>query len=60
MYPHIDPYAEGMLDVGDGNLVHWDVAGNPTGRPAEKSAEGEVAESAKPKKATAPRKRKSA
>lgn len=34
MYPFIDPYDEGMLDVGDGNLVHWDVAGNPDGLPA--------------------------
>ncbi|MEV4515815.1 prolyl aminopeptidase [Dactylosporangium sp. NPDC049525] len=34
MYPLIDPHDEGMLDVGDGNLVHWDVAGNPTGLPA--------------------------
>ncbi len=34
MYPFIDPYDEGMLDAGDGNLVHWDVAGNPDGLPA--------------------------
>ncbi|WP_327003623.1 prolyl aminopeptidase [Dactylosporangium sp. NBC_01737] len=34
MYPLIDPHDEGMLDVGDGNLVHWDVAGNPAGLPA--------------------------
>lgn len=33
LYPDIEPYDEGMLDVGDGNLVHWDVAGNPDGRP---------------------------
>ncbi|HVV08491.1 prolyl aminopeptidase [Amycolatopsis sp.] len=25
---------EGMLDVGDGNRVHWSVAGNPDGKPA--------------------------
>ncbi|GIJ73855.1 prolyl aminopeptidase [Virgisporangium ochraceum] len=25
---------EGMLDVGDGNLVHWEVSGHPEGRPA--------------------------
>ncbi len=34
MYPFIDPHDEGMLDVGDGNLVHWDVSGNPAGLPA--------------------------
>jgi proline iminopeptidase len=25
---------EGMLDVGDGNHVHWEVHGNPDGKPA--------------------------
>src|SRR5688572_25483776 len=25
---------EGMLDVGDGNRVHWEVHGNPDGKPA--------------------------
>ncbi|WP_392667921.1 prolyl aminopeptidase [Streptomyces sp. LN785] len=25
---------EGMLDVGDGNLVHWEERGNPDGKPA--------------------------
>jgi len=34
MYPAIEPYDEGLLDVGDGNLVHWDVSGNPDGKPA--------------------------
>ncbi|MGW0482783.1 prolyl aminopeptidase [Nonomuraea sp. NPDC003214] len=34
MYPRIDPYDQGMLDVGDGNLVHWEVSGNPDGKPA--------------------------
>ena len=33
-YPPIDPYETGMLDVGDGNRVHWEVAGNPDGKPA--------------------------
>ena len=33
-YPPIEPYDEGMLDVGDGNLVHWEVCGNPRGKPA--------------------------
>ncbi len=29
-----EPYDEGMLDVGDGNLVHWNMRGNPDGKPA--------------------------
>lgn len=33
-YPEIDPHDEGMLDVGDGNLIHWEVAGDPSGKPA--------------------------
>ncbi|WP_261564447.1 prolyl aminopeptidase [Frankia gtarii] len=33
-YPPIEPYDAGMLDVGDGNLVYWEVCGNPAGRPA--------------------------
>lgn len=34
LYPPIEPYEEGLLDVGDGNRVHWEVSGNPGGRPA--------------------------
>jgi proline iminopeptidase len=34
MYPSGEPYDQGMLDVGDGNLVHWEVSGNPDGKPA--------------------------
>ncbi|MFC7102174.1 alpha/beta fold hydrolase [Nonomuraea rubra] len=34
MYPPIEPYEHGMLDVGDGNLVYWEVCGNPDGKPA--------------------------
>ncbi|MDJ0460286.1 prolyl aminopeptidase [Streptomyces sp. H27-C3] len=34
LYPPIEPYDEGMLDVGDGNLIHWEVSGNPEGKPA--------------------------
>jgi proline iminopeptidase len=30
----VEPYDEGMLDVGDGQLVHWEVSGNPDGTPA--------------------------
>ena len=33
-YPPIEPYDSGMLDVGDGNLVYWEVCGNPVGKPA--------------------------
>jgi proline iminopeptidase len=32
--PPIEPYDKGMLDVGDGNLVYWEVCGNPDGKPA--------------------------
>ena len=34
LYPEIEPYDHGMLDVGDWNLVHWEVCGNPDGKPA--------------------------
>jgi proline iminopeptidase len=34
LYPAIEPYDHGMLDVGDGNLVYWEVCGNPNGKPA--------------------------
>ncbi|MEU7527961.1 prolyl aminopeptidase [Saccharothrix sp. NPDC042600] len=34
MYPEIEPYDQGLLDVGDGNRVYWEVCGNPYGKPA--------------------------
>ncbi|MFE9692282.1 prolyl aminopeptidase [Micromonospora sp. NPDC005806] len=34
MYPPIEPYAQGLLDVGDGQRIHWETCGNPDGRPA--------------------------
>jgi proline iminopeptidase len=34
LYPPIEPYATGMLDAGDGNSVHWETCGTPTGKPA--------------------------
>ncbi|MET9395163.1 prolyl aminopeptidase [Streptomyces sp. NPDC006624] len=35
LYPAgIEPHDHGMLDVGDGNLVYWEVCGNPAGKPA--------------------------
>jgi proline iminopeptidase len=33
-YPEIEPYASGLLDVGDGNRVYWEAVGNPQGKPA--------------------------
>lgn len=29
----IDAYDSGRLDVGDGNLLHWELHGNPDGKP---------------------------
>ncbi|NES27639.1 prolyl aminopeptidase [Micromonospora terminaliae] len=34
MYPPIEPYAQGRLDVGDGQRIHWETCGNPGGKPA--------------------------
>jgi len=34
MYPSIEPYDSGHLDVGDGHAVYWEVAGSPDGLPA--------------------------
>jgi proline iminopeptidase len=34
LYPSIEPYDRGMLDVGDGNRVYWEACGNPDGKPA--------------------------
>src|SRR2546428_9961000 len=34
LYPEIEPYAHGLLDVGDGNFVYWETCGNPRGKPA--------------------------
>ncbi|MCX5207024.1 prolyl aminopeptidase [Streptomyces sp. NBC_00237] len=33
-YPILEPYDHGMLDVGDGNRIRWEVSGNPEGKPA--------------------------
>ncbi|UVS77246.1 prolyl aminopeptidase [Actinokineospora sp. UTMC 2448] len=33
LYPPIEPHDAGMLDVGDGHRVYWEVSGNPRGRP---------------------------
>lgn len=34
LYPEIEPYNEGTLDVGDGYILHWECCGNPNGKPA--------------------------
>ncbi|MFI7606450.1 prolyl aminopeptidase [Micromonospora sp. NPDC049366] len=34
MYPPGEPYAHGLLDVGDGQRVYWETCGNPDGKPA--------------------------
>jgi proline iminopeptidase len=34
LFPPIEPYAQGLLDVGDGNEIHWQVSGNPAGKAA--------------------------
>jgi pimeloyl-ACP methyl ester carboxylesterase len=34
LFPPIQPYDSGMLDVGDGQRVYWEVSGNPEGKPA--------------------------
>ncbi|MBP2341028.1 proline iminopeptidase [Saccharothrix coeruleofusca] len=33
MYPEIEPHEQGLLDVGDGHRVYWEVSGNPEGKP---------------------------
>lgn len=33
LYPVIEPYATGMLDVGDGQQIYWEECGNPQGKP---------------------------
>lgn len=33
LYPEIEPYDHGMLDVGDGHRVYWELCGNPKGKP---------------------------
>ncbi|MFC9995970.1 prolyl aminopeptidase [Nocardia sp. NPDC127526] len=33
LYPPIEPYEQGLLDVGDGQQIYWEVSGNPAGKP---------------------------
>ena len=34
LYPAIEPHDSGTLGAGDGNLLYWEVCGNPDGKPA--------------------------
>ncbi|GAA1669989.1 prolyl aminopeptidase [Glycomyces endophyticus] len=34
LYPPIEPYEHGMLDVSGGDRVYWEACGNPEGKPA--------------------------
>jgi proline iminopeptidase len=34
LYPPIEPFKTGMLDVGDGHRIYWELCGNPKGKPA--------------------------
>ncbi|MBI5162398.1 MAG: prolyl aminopeptidase [Magnetospirillum sp.] len=33
LFPPFDPYATGMLDVGNGHSLYWEQSGNPAGMP---------------------------
>ena len=33
LYPEIEPYQSGHLDVGDGHSLYWELCGNPQGKP---------------------------
>ena len=34
LYPPIEPYQRGVMDVGHGHHVYWEESGNPEGKPA--------------------------
>ena len=34
LYPPIEPYTHGLLEVGDGQQIYWEECGNPAGKPA--------------------------
>lgn len=34
LYPEIEPFASGWLQVGDGHRIYWEECGNPDGKPA--------------------------
>ena len=33
LYPEIQPYETGMLDVSEGHSLYWELSGNPDGKP---------------------------
>jgi proline iminopeptidase len=33
MFPDVDPFETGMLDVGEAQRIYWECCGNPQGRP---------------------------
>jgi proline iminopeptidase len=33
LYPEVQPYQTGMLDVGDGQSLYWELSGNANGKP---------------------------
>ncbi|HEU0205731.1 MAG TPA: prolyl aminopeptidase [Pseudolysinimonas sp.] len=33
LYPPLEPHDTGILEVGDGNRLYWEVCGNPAGKP---------------------------
>ena len=33
LHPPVEPHASGMLDVGDGHRLRYEVSGNPAGQP---------------------------
>ncbi|WP_072802356.1 prolyl aminopeptidase [Rhodococcoides yunnanense] len=33
LYPPIEPFETGHLDVGEGQRIYWEISGNPTGKP---------------------------
>ncbi|GAA1091994.1 MULTISPECIES: prolyl aminopeptidase [Streptomyces violaceusniger group] len=33
-FPPVEPYAHGLLEVGDGNRIYWETSGNPRGKAA--------------------------
>src|SRR5215208_1465138 len=34
LYPEVEPYETGMLDLTDGHSIYWEKCGNPAGKPA--------------------------
>lgn len=34
LYPEIEPYEQGFIEVDGGNLIYWETCGNPRGKPA--------------------------